>query len=47
MTEADFALVGIDTAGVLIVYGWGIGSVVTAYFSGWVIGLAIDLIKKF
>lgn len=46
MTPADFAVIGIDTTSVLAVYAWGVGSVVSAYFSGWVIGLAIDLIKK-
>lgn len=46
MTAADFALVGIDSAAVLAVYLWGMGSVTTAYFFGWSIGLAIDAIKK-
>lgn len=46
MTAADFALVGIDASAVLAVYLWGMGSVTTAYFFGWCIGLAIDVIKK-
>lgn len=46
MTAADFALIGIDAAGVAAVFGWGMGAVVSAYFMGWVIGVAVDTIKK-
>jgi hypothetical protein len=46
MTPADFAVIGIDTAAVAAVYLWGLGAVTGSYFMGWVIGLAVDLIKK-
>jgi hypothetical protein len=46
MTALDFSVIGVDSASVLAVYLWGMGSVTTAYFFGWVIGIAVDLIKK-
>lgn len=46
MTPADFAALGIDSATVLAVTTWGFGFVVGSYFSGWVVGLMVDVIKK-
>jgi hypothetical protein len=46
MTEADFALLGIDSATVLAVWGWGFASVVLAWSFGYVIGVAVDVIRK-
>lgn len=46
MTAADFATLGIDSATVLQVTTWGFGFVTGAYFSGWVVGVVLDLVKK-
>ncbi|MEZ0233105.1 MAG: hypothetical protein ACAH12_09720 [Methylophilaceae bacterium] len=46
MTEADFALLGIDAPTILYVWSWGFGSVVFSWFMGFPIGAAISTIKK-
>lgn len=46
MNPADFAALGIDSATILEVVSWGFSLVVGSYFSGWVVGLAVDLVKK-
>lgn len=46
MTEQDYALLGIDAATILYVWSWGFGSVIFAWFLGYVIGAAVDAIRK-
>jgi len=46
MSEADLALLGIDSATVLAVWMWGFGSVVSLHFMGYVIGVAKLAIQK-
>ena len=40
MTEADYALLGIDAVTIAYVWAWGFGSVVTMYFTGYAVGVA-------
>lgn len=44
MTEADYALLGIDAASILYVYSWGFGSVIFFHFLGYCVGAAKKLV---
>nr|WP_187148362.1 hypothetical protein [Janthinobacterium sp. Marseille] len=46
MTPQDFALLGIDAETILQVWGWGFASVIFAWFLGYCVGVAIDMIRK-
>lgn len=46
MTPSQFAELGIDSATILQVTSWGFGLVMGTYLFGWVVGLALSLIRK-
>ncbi len=46
MTEADYALLGIDAATILVVWSWGFGSVILMWFFGYCVGAAKTIIRK-
>jgi hypothetical protein len=46
VTPEEFALLGIDPITVLQVLTWGFGFVVVQFFAGWVVGVAISVIRK-
>jgi len=45
MTEADYALLGIDAAQIFFVWSWGFGSVVFFHFLGYALGAALKVIR--
>ncbi|WP_454742788.1 hypothetical protein [Cupriavidus necator] len=45
-TAEQLAVIGINAADILEVFGWGFGAVVTMWFFGFVVGVAVDLIRK-
>lgn len=45
-TADQLALIGINSADVLACFGWGFGVVVFCWFFGFVLGVAVDLIRK-
>ena len=45
-TPADWALIGIDPQTIALVFAWGFASVVSFWAMGYVIGVAIQLIRK-
>lgn len=46
MEPIDLALYGIDSATILKVYTWGFGSVLSAWATGYGVGVVVALIKK-
>jgi hypothetical protein len=46
VTAADFALIGITPASVAVAITWGFGVVLSSWSVGYVVGLAVGLIKK-
>ncbi|MEL4178339.1 hypothetical protein [Roseateles sp. PN1] len=47
LTEAlDFPSLGITAESVLYVWSWGFGAVLTFWFFGYCIGLAVRLVRK-
>lgn len=46
MTEADFALLGIDSETILYVWTWGFGSIVFAWWLGYAIGIVKVAVRK-
>jgi len=46
MEALDPTLYGIDAATILKVYTWGFGSVFVSWASGYVVGIAVALVKK-
>lgn len=46
MTAADYELVGVNAAQIAFAFGWGFGAIVLCWFFGFVIGAAVDLIRK-
>lgn len=45
-TAEQLALIGINAQDIAYAYAWGFGAVITAWFFGFGIGVAIDLIRK-
>lgn len=46
MSEADLALIGIDAATIASIYMRSFGWVITAWAGGFIVGLAVQMIKK-
>lgn len=46
MTEQDYAVIGIDAATIAKVYMTSFGWVITTWFSGAVVGIVKNLIRK-
>jgi hypothetical protein len=45
-TAEQLALIGVTAADILKAYSWGFGAVVTAWFFGFCVGVAVDMIRK-
>jgi len=45
VTPEEFALLGIDSAQILLVWSWGFGSVVFFHFLGYALGAALKAIR--
>ncbi|SOZ97314.1 hypothetical protein [Cupriavidus taiwanensis] len=45
-TAEQLAAIGINAEEILYVFAWGFGAVVTMWFFGFVLGVALDLIRK-
>lgn len=45
-TVEQMALIGINAQEIAYAYAWGFGAVVTAWFFGFCIGVAVDAIRK-
>jgi hypothetical protein len=46
MSDADYALIGIDAVSILEVFSWGFGVVLLFWSIGFSLGVALDLIRK-
>lgn len=46
LAAADPSALGIDAGGITYAFTWGFGSVVLAWFFGYVIGVALTAIRK-
>ncbi len=45
-TADQLAVIGINSADIVAVFGWGFGVVVLAWSIGFAIGVAVDVIRK-
>lgn len=46
MTEADYALLGINAANILHAFAWGFSTILLGWVSGYGVSLAVALIRK-
>ncbi|GAA0834726.1 hypothetical protein [Cupriavidus pauculus] len=45
-TAEQLALIGINAQDIAYAYAWGFGAVLTAWFFGFCVGVAVDVIRK-
>lgn len=46
MTEADYALLGIDAVNILHAFAWGFSTILVGWVAGYGVSLAVALIRK-
>lgn len=46
LTVADLALIGINPQDIALAYAWGFGAVISTWSLGYVVGIAVTLIRK-